>query len=368
VRLWLLPLCGCVVVAGCSSEAPLPNAVDVVQSPSSVPSSNPDPQTSITPAATAAPVTDTPTTTPALVDDTPSARAERLCEREGVVTLGRVQNDELTEASGLVSSRTYPGVLWSHNDGGSGAGVFGIGEGGGDIGFHPLPDVGPIDVEDIAIAAGATGDDLFVADIGDNRLERPSIRVYRFPEPAPERPGLIAAVEVLEFAFPKGPHNSETFLVDAATNRVVIVTKEQQLDDGMPDNFGKTLPSLVFEGAVDGHGAGPVELVNVGTIDMPALEAMNESAGLSPASLLGFGGVPTSGDVSADGSLVALRTYEAVWLWARQEDQSVAEALLGTPCQVTVASERQGEALAFVDDGLVTLSEGVNQPLNGLAR
>jgi hypothetical protein len=368
MRIWLLPLCGIVFVAGCSSEAPLPNAVDVVQSTSSVPSSDLAPTTSTAPATTAARVTDTPTTTPASVGDAPTTPAERLCEREGIVTLGHVQNGELTEASGLVSSRTYPGVLWSHNDGGSGAGVFGIGKDGGDMGFHPLADVGAVDVEDIAIAAGATGDDLFVADIGDNGLERRSIRIYRFPEPDPEQPGPITAVEVLEFAYPDGPHNSETVLVDSATNHVVIITKEQQLDGGMPDNFGRTLPSLVFEGAIDGHGAGPVELVHVGTIDMPALEAMNDSAGLSPASFLGFGGVPTGGDVSADGSLVALRTYEAVWLWDRRENQSVAEALLGAPCQVTVASERQGEAVAFLDDGLVTLAEGVNQPINGLAR
>jgi hypothetical protein len=355
MRLWLLPLCGIALVAGCSSEAPLPNAVDVVQSTSSVPSNDPAPTTS-----------DAPATTPAPLADAPATPAERLCEREGVVTLGHVQNDDLTEASGLVSSRTYPGVLWSHNDGGSGAGVFGIGEDGGDLGFHPLADVGAVDVEDIAIAAGATGDDLFVADIGDNGLERRSIRIYRFPEPAPGQPGPITGVEVLEFAYPDGPHNSETVLVDAATNHVVIVTKEQELDDGTPDNFGQTLPSLVFEGAVDGHGAGPVELVHVGTIDTPGLEAMNDSADLPPASFLGFGGVPTGGDVSADGSLVALRTYDAVWLWVRQEGQSVAEALMGIPCQVTAVRERQGEAVAFLGDGLVTLGEGANQPINGL--
>ena len=284
-----------------------------------------------------------------------------------MATLGKVQNGELTEASGLVSSRTHPGVLWSHNDGASGTGVFGVGENGVDLGFHPIAEVDAVDVEDIAIAAGATGDDLFFADIGDNGLSRDSIRVYRFPEPDPGVPGPITAVEVLEFAYPDGPHNSETVLVDAATNHVVIVTKEQELDDGTPDRFGRTLPSLVFEGAVNGHGAGPVELVLVGTIDMPGLEAMSDSADLSPASLLGFGGVPTGGDVSADGTLVALRTYDAVWLWARNEGQSVAEALLATPCQVTAASERQGEAVAFLGDGLVTLGEGRNQPINGLA-
>jgi hypothetical protein len=357
MRLWLVPLVGITCVAGCSGEDPLSNAADSVLSTPSVPPSDPAPTTSVE-----------PTTTPTSVIDAPAAGPERLCESDGVVTLGRVRNDDLTEASGLVSSRTYPGVLWAHNDGGSGAGVFGVAEDGGDMGFHPLADVDAIDVEDMAIAAGPTGDDLFLADIGDNGLERRSIRIYRFPEPDPAQPGPISGVDVLEFAYPDGFHNAETVVVDAETNSVVIVTKEQELDGGAPDNFGRTLPSVVFQGPVDGDGAGPVELVRIGEIDMPGLEARNNSADLPPASFLGFGGVPTGGDVSPDGSLVALRTYDAVWLWSRQEGQSVAGALLGTPCQVNTVSERQGEAVAFLDDALVTLGEGVNQPLNGLAR
>jgi hypothetical protein len=356
MRLWFVPLFGIAWIAGCSNESSLTKAAELVVQ-STAPPSDPAATTSIE-----------PTTTPTSVSGAPAAAAQRLCERDGVVSLGRVQNGKLTEASGLVSSRTHAGVLWSHNDGGSRVGVFGIGEGGGDLGFHPLESVGAIDVEDIAIAAGPAGDDLYLADIGDNGLERRSIRVYRFPEPDPGEPRPITGVDVLEFAYPDGFHNSETVLVDSETDHVVIVTKEQELDGGAPDNFGATLPSVVFEGPVDGHGAGPIELVRVGEIDMPALEARNNSIDLPPASFLGFGGVPTGGDVSPDGSVVALRTYDAVWLWAREEGQSVAEALLGTPCQVSAVSERQGEAVAFFGDGLVTLGEGVNQPLNGLAR
>jgi hypothetical protein len=360
MRLWLVPLCGLACVAGCSNEAPRSSAVDDIRSTSSVPSTDPAPTTETV-------TTETVTTISSSVADAPRTPAERWCDRDGVVALGLVENGELTEASGLVASRANPGVLWSHNDGGSGAGVFGLGEDGGDLGFHPLSDVGAVDVEDMAIAAGVDGDDLFLADIGDNGLDRRSIRINRFPEPDPAQPGPITGVDVLEFAYPDGPHNAETALIDVATNHVVIVTKEQELDDGTPDNFGKTLPSLVFEGAIDGHGGGPVELVHVGAIDMPGLEAVNSSADLPPASFLGFGGVATGGDVSPDGSLVVLRTYDAVWLWDRSDGQSVAEALLESPCQVTAVSERQGEAVAFLGDGLVTLGEGANQPLNRLA-
>jgi hypothetical protein len=46
----------------------------------------------------------------------------------------------------------------------------------------------------------------------------------------------------------------------------------------------------------------------------------------------------------------------------------MAEAFRNEPCQVTSVSEPQGEAVAFVDDGLVTVGEGVNPPLNRLGK
>jgi len=291
-----------------------------------------------------------------------------LCARRGVVIAGVVENSELGEASGLVASRTHPGALWSHNDGGDGDRLFGIGDDGRDLGVHELAGIDATDVEDVAIAKGTTGDDILLADIGDNELSRSSIRIYRFREPDPAAPAPIEWIEILEFVYPDRPHNAETLLVDDASNRVVIVTKEQRLDDGQPDAFGRTEPSFIFEGALDGHGDAPVELVPAGTIDTIGLELLNDQPNLHPAGLLGFGGVPTGGDVSADGSRVALRTYEALWLWPRRPAQSVAEALASEPCQVATANERQGEAVGFVDGALMTLGEGVNQPLHELGR
>jgi hypothetical protein len=91
------------------------------------------------------------------------------------------------------------------------------------------------------------------------------------------------------------------------------------------------------------------------------------------STIFGFGGVITGGDVSADGSFVALRTYEAVWVWPRGDEQSVAQSVsravvAGQPCQVVSISELQGEAVAFDGDEMVTIGEGVQQPINQLGR
>lgn len=90
-----------------------------------------------------------------------------------------------------------------------------------------------------------------------------------------------------------------------------------------------------------------------------AATALREASG--PA-----GQLVTGGDVSPDGSLVALRTYGQVLVWDRAPGQSVADALAGRACQAPAPAELQGEALAFTPDGrgYATLSEGVNPALN----
>jgi hypothetical protein len=248
--------------------------------------------------------------------------------------------------------------------GGHDPGVFAIAGDGTDLGFHPLDVDGVVDVEDMALVSGASSDDLVLADIG---ADRPSIRLYRFAEPNPQVPAPITDVEVLEYTYPDRSHNAEVLLIDETNDRIVIVTKQQQRVDGIPAELGPTDVSSVFDGPLSGHGSEPVELRAIGTLDTLALERMSATAATHPISLLGFGGLPTGGDVAPDGTMVALRTYDTVWLYPRRSGESVADALMSTPCQVRVAVESQGEAVAFYEDTIVTLSEGVGEYLYRMA-
>ncbi len=290
-----------------------------------------------------------------------------LCDSSSTTELGRVANTDLDEASGLVASRRHPGVLWSHNDGGSEPGVFAIAQDGNDLGFHPLEIEGATDLEDMAMLTGPNGDDILLADIGDNGAERGSIRVYRFAEPDPGTPAVITDVEVLEFQYPDRPHNAEVLLVDAATDRIVIVTKEQNPADGGRPELAPTQPSFVFEGPLAFHGSGPVQLTPAGMLDTLVLEARTAEAPPHLTTLLGIGGLPTGGDVTEDGSLIAIRTYATIWLWPRDPSRSIVETLGAEPCQVRILAEGQGEAVAFLGDTLVALAEGTNQPLHQVA-
>jgi len=49
-----------------------------------------------------------------------SAVPEGKVVAPGVLEIGRITNPRITESSGVVASRQFPGVFWTHNDGGGG--------------------------------------------------------------------------------------------------------------------------------------------------------------------------------------------------------------------------------------------------------
>src|SRR5207237_1742002 len=80
-----------------------------------------------------------------------------------------------------------------------------------------------------------------------------------------------------------------------------------------------------------------------------------------------FGSVlVTGGATSADGTVVALRTYTDAYLYAAP-DGDVPAALQRTPMRIPLPGEKQGEAIAFDPDGtLLSGSEGVGEPLRAV--
>ena len=330
----------------------------------------PDPTDISTTVAPTIGSTGAPSTSPV---GSPSAAAE-MCARRGVDTLATIEDPLLHEISGIAASRRHPGIVWVANDG-SVDELVAVGLDGAVVGVHPLQvtEQHPFDdVEDLALLGGEDGDELVLADIGDNGADRETIRIARVREPDPAHEAPLD-VEIVTFTYPDRPHNAEALLVDDAFERMVVVTKEQaRADDGSLDEFGATLPSMVFEGPLRPTAEGsPVELTLVGTLDTVALEDRTTAPLPHPVSVLGFGGVPTGGDVSPDGSLIALRTYEAVWVWPRGSGETVAKSLVrlddAVPCQVATAVERQGEAVTFVGGRVLTISEGRSPAIHLLA-
>ena len=258
------------------------------------------------------------------------------------VPQGVVSAPEITEASGLVASRQNPGVLWTHNDSGSGASVFALSTNGVPLGRYCVPTVFGGNYEDIAIGPGPHPEHqyLYLGDIGDNFQSRSSIRVLRFPEPAvylyqsnaPPILPTIAAQEI-HLQYPDGPFDAEALMVDPLSGDLFIVTK------------ATNNARLYRTTRAELDAGGPVVLTFIREMFFSGFRSVS------------------AGDISADGRLIVMRRNSRAWVWNRQPTQTVGDALASNGITAPVATNPEdfnGEAIGFHPTGLgyYTISEG----------
>jgi len=259
-----------------------------------------------------------PAATRAAVTPTPTAAPPALCRPLRVREVGQVDVPAATELSGLVLARS--GVLWTLNDSGDSARVFGLDRRGRLLREVAVTGAEAVDWEDIA----ARGSTLYAGDIGDNQSQRADVAVYKFAEPGP---GVTSvAAERIALRYPDGAHDAETLLVDPRDGTIAIVTKDLSGSSG------------VYTATRDG------ELKKRLTLR------------------LGLGQLLTAGDVSADGRTIVLRSYDRAFVWTRKRGETLARALRRSPCtaDANLLDEGQGEALALTRDGraFYTVPEG----------
>jgi hypothetical protein len=239
-----------------------------------------------------------------------------LAAASGPVVVLTLQDPAINESSGLAVSAAHPHLVWTHNDGGTVAQVFGIGRDGATAATVTLAGVDPYDAEALAPGAGPDGEPvLFLGDIGDNLRQRPDISVFRFGEPA-SLGDSTAESTWFRFTYPDGPHDAEALLV-APDGRLMIATK-----------------------AISGQGLyrAPRELVT-------------EDRGTNR--LRRIASVPslvTDGAYLPDGRF-ALRTYSAGYVYDRPGHEVARAELPG---------QEQGESIAADGDRLLVGSEGVH--------
>ena len=269
-----------------------------------------------------------PAASPSTSATSTTARLPALCGRLGARITGRVADPSANELSGLVRSRSQPGVLWSHDDSGAGPVLFGLLADGRVVARPTVTGAQAVDWEDIAVGPAPDGRPLlYVGDIGDNASRRPSIDVYRVTEP---RVGAAATAPAarLQLRYPDGAHDAEALLVDPLRGDIVIVTKAL--------------------GAARAYRA-PARL--------PAGSQTTLRRG--PAIALSL---VTAGDVSADGRIVVLRGYDRLAVWVRRGREPLTTTLTRAPClsPTSLAAEGQGEAIALDRRGasFATVTEG----------
>lgn len=248
-----------------------------------------------------------------------------------------LDDPRLAEASGLVVAAD--GAYEVVNDSGNPSTVYRLDGSCAVIGEIEVPDRGR-DVEDLARGADGT---LWLADIGDNGGRRSTVAVLRVDPDG--------SSEITRLTYPDGAHDAESLLMPG-DRRPVIVTKD----------LGGRSGVYVAESPV-GDG-GTVPLRRTGEVVVPG-EAITT---------LGAGAY-TGGAISADGRVVALRTYADAWLHPAPDGTATADdvvtALRTAPVRVPLPGEVQGEALAFAPDGTLlstgeTPEDGPPAPLHAV--
>lgn len=140
-----------------------------------------------------------------------------------VVVNGPAMLPEIPETSGLAVSRRNPGLLWSHNDSGSAAVLYAL-DGSGAVHGRVRVPIPTRDWEDVSSAPCGPDVCLFIGDIGDNRVRRRRIQIYRVPEPAPSD-AETAPPQVFDASYVDGPHNAEAMFVIGAD--LFIITRDR---------------------------------------------------------------------------------------------------------------------------------------------
>lgn len=263
------------------------------------------------------------------------------------------QDPRIQESSGLASSST-PGILFTHNDSGDEARFFAVDEAGRTVTTYTLPGVQARDWEDMARGPDEQGrSSLWLGDIGDNNALRDhGLLVHRVREPEPTGRESVTTEPPTSFrlVYEDGPGDAEGLLVHPRTGRLYVVSKPL------------AGPAKVYAApeVLDPDGRNTLELV----AEVP-LRATGTPGGP------GIGGLAqllvTAGDISPDGTRVALRTYTDLYEWA-VEDGDVAAAFDGEPVVSPLPETRQGEGLAYAPDGrsILVSSEGEGAPVHRL--
>lgn len=243
------------------------------------------------------------------------------------IALGELDNPEIDEASGLVSSQLHPFLLYTHNDSGGAPEVYMLDTLGQHQGTVHLGGIKNTDWEDIAIGPGVDPDVtyIYVGDIGDNNARRDKVFIYRFPEPSQIKNEIQVKPEVLTLTYPDGARDAETLMVDPWTGDVLILSK-------------RDTSNTLYRAAADQWESGESVLEKV--MKLPITMAVG-------------------GDISADGRQILIKNYWAVYYWERKEGESLMEALSRKPYLLPYKPEPQGEAIGFSANGdrYYTLSE-----------
>jgi hypothetical protein len=268
--------------------------------------------------------------------------------------LADLEDQGITESSGLVASRTSPGSYWTHNDAGNGPLIYSFDSQGRSRGVWRVTGATNYDWEDLSVGPGPKPGTnyLYIGDIGDNDGTRPEIVIYRIPEPViptgnpastAERPNATEPAEAIRLRYPDGSHDSEALLVHPRTGRIYLIVKEKSAKPGIYATDAPTVSGEV------------VTLARIGELDL---------SGRSE-------GLINGGAISPDGQRAALSDYTQGYEFVLPDANAPFDSIWKQPMRtVDLGKRKHGETICYRLDGkaLLATSERLPAPLIEIVR
>ena len=241
----------------------------------------------------------------------------------GVRLVARINDPRIKESSGVVASRRYTNVYWTHNDGGGPKKqvLYAIDREGNTRAFFSVIGATLHDWEDIAIDDGGH---IYIGDIGNNENKRDTLAVYEIDEPNPQAgTGDVSPKHAWNLKFPKAPFDCESLFVWKDYGYVVSKV------------FDKARAQIFRFPLKDTNAALRLELVATTKIESPV----------------------TGADISADGTLLGLVAKNGAYVF--RIDGDVARVINAKPHHTKLKNEHI-EGCCFVPGGLLATSERRN--------
>jgi hypothetical protein len=241
----------------------------------------------------------------------------------GVRLIARISDPRITESSGVIASRRYSNVFWTHNDGGGPKKqvLYAIDREGNTRAAFPVTGPRFHDWEDIAIDDAGH---LYLGDIGNNDSKEDSLAVYEIDEPDPtSRAGSVSPKRGWRLKFPGAPFDCESLFIWKGYGYVV----SKVFDNARAQVFRFPIENT--------NGPLTLELVATTKIESPV----------------------TGADISVDGSLLGLVSKAGAYVF--RIDGDVARIADVEPHH-TKLKDQHIEGCCFVPDGLLATSERRN--------
>jgi hypothetical protein len=250
--------------------------------------------------------------------------------------VGQIDSKEVAESSGVVASRRFDGILYTHNDSGNSPSVYAIKADGTVLREYRIPSK-HTDWEDIAIDEQNR---LYVGNIGNNNADKPQVEVFRFAEPD------------LADAKNAAKNNKKKGKKDAEGREEVRVKPERSWRISYPDRPFDAESLFIHEGY--GYVISKMPIGLPAAIYRFAIEGDSQDVKLEKVADLPIKAPVTGADLTADGKRLAVLSEAGLYLFELGGD--VASVEKAAP-KVVPLPNRKLEGVCFTKAGVVITAE-----------